>query len=131
MFKVCRPSARLVIGSDDEHDPEYELPGTASPSQAACATRATPKKVSSDVVTTSQSYVECTLTGTPSGSATHEEGASGCVGVSLSEEASGSAEVLAPATSTQYASSDEADSPDSTPGSPTGALTLVADQPNW
>ncbi|TMW93418.1 hypothetical protein EJD97_011729, partial [Solanum chilense] len=51
-------------------------------------------------------------------------------GVSRSEEASGSAEVPAPATAAKSASSDEADSLDSTPGSPTGALTPVANHPN-
>ena len=29
--KYVAPSARLVIGSDDEHDPEYVPPGTATP----------------------------------------------------------------------------------------------------
>ena len=46
------------------------------------------------------------------------------------EEASGSAKVPEPATVEQFASSNEVDSPDSTPGSPTGALTPVTDQPN-
>ena len=45
-------------------------------------------------------------------------------------ESFGSAEASAPATDTQSASSDEGDSPDSTPGSPTCALTPVADQLN-
>ena len=46
------------------------------------------------------------------------------------DEASGSAEVPAPATATKSALSDEADNPNSTPGLPTGALTPLADQPN-
>ena len=46
-------SARLVIGSDDELDPEYVPPGTATPSRVACATRATPKKGAFGVVTAS------------------------------------------------------------------------------
>ena len=50
------------------------------------------------VVTASQSDEERTLTDTPSGSATHEKGASGSLGVSWSEEASGSVEVPAQAT---------------------------------
>ena len=50
----------------------------------------------SGVVATSQSDEERTLTGTPSVSATNEEGASGSLGVSWSEEASGSAEVPHP-----------------------------------
>ena len=123
-------SARLVISSNDEHDPEYVPPGTATLARAARAARATPKKVASGVVTTSQFDEEHTLTCTPSGTTTQQEGASGSLGVSWSEEASGFAEVPAPATASQSASSDEADSPDSTPGSPTGALTPVADQPN-
>ena len=46
-------SARLVIGFDNEHDPEYVPPGTATPARAARATRAMPKKVAYGVVTTS------------------------------------------------------------------------------
>ena len=46
------------------------------------------------------------------------------------EEASGSTEVLAPATAAASASSDEADSSKSTPGSPAHALTPATDQPN-
>ena len=67
----------MVIGSDDERDPEYVPPGTSTPSRAARAPRDTPKKVASSIVTASQSYEECTLTGTPSGSATNEDKASG------------------------------------------------------
>ena len=107
--KSVAPSARLIIGSDDEQDPEYVPPGTSAPSRAARAHRATPKTVASGVVTASQ-------TGTPSGSATNEEGASGSLGVSWSEEASGSAKVPAPATAAASASSDEVDSSDSTSG---------------
>ena len=81
--------------------------------------------MASGVVTASQSDEERTLTDTPSGSATNEEGASGSLGVSWSEEASGSAEVPTPATAAQYASSNEADSLESTPDSPTRALTSV------
>ena len=120
----------MVIGSDDERDPEYVPPGTFTPSRAAHTARATPRKVASAVVTASQSDEERTLTGTPFGLATHEEGASVSLGVSWSEEGSGSAEVPAPATAAHSASSDEADSSDSTLGSPTRALTSVADQTN-
>ena len=127
--KFVAPSARLVIGYDDEHDPEYVPPGTAIPSRAARSTKATPKKVVSGVVTASQYDEERTLTDTPYRSTTHEEGASSCLGVLLSEEASRSAEVPALAISAQPASFDEADSPDSTPGSSTGALTQVANHP--
>ena len=94
--KSVAPFARLIISSDDERDPEYVPPSTSAPSRAARAPRATPKTVASGVVTTSQSDEEHTLTGTPSGSATNEKGASGSLGVSWSEEASGSAEVPAP-----------------------------------
>ena len=82
------------------------------------------------LVTASQSDEERTLTGTPSGSATNEEGASGSIGVSWSEEASGSAEVPAPATATASPSSDEADSSESPSGLPAQAPTPATDQPN-
>ena len=91
------PSARLVIGSDDERDPEYMPPGTSTPSRATRASRDTPKKVAFGVVTASQSDEERTLTSTPSGSVTNEEGASRYLGVSWFEEAYKSAEVPAPA----------------------------------
>ena len=64
--KSVAPSACMVIGSDDERDPEYVPPGTSTPSRAARAPRATPKKVASGVVAASQSDEERTLTGTPS-----------------------------------------------------------------
>ena len=124
------PSARLIIGSDDERDPEYVPPGTSAPSCAARAPRATPKTVASGVVTASQSDEERTLTGTPSGSATNEEGASGSLGASWSEEASGSAEVPAPATAAASASFDKADSSDSTSGAPAQVPAPASDQPN-
>ena len=97
----------MIIGFDDEMDPEYVPPGTSTPSRAARAPRATPKKAASGIVTSSQSYVERILTGTPSGSATNEEGASGYLGVYWSEEDSGSADVPAPATAAASASSDK------------------------
>ena len=65
--KSAAPSARMVIGSDDEPDPKYVPPGTSNPFRAARAPRATPKKVASGVVTASQSDEKRTLTGTPSG----------------------------------------------------------------
>ena len=108
----------MVIGSDDERDPEYVPSGTSTPSRDSRAPRATPKKVVSGVVTALQSDEERTLTGTPSGSATNEEGASFSLGVSWSEEASGSAEVPTPATAATSALSDEADSSEPTSGSP-------------
>ena len=86
--------------------------------------------MASGVVTASQSDEERTLTGTPSGSPTNVEGASGSLGVSWSEEASGSAEVPAPATAAASASSDEADSSDSTSGSPAQVPTPATNQPN-
>ena len=51
--KSVAPSARMVIGSDDERDLEYVPPGTSTPSRASRATRATPTKVAYGVVTTS------------------------------------------------------------------------------
>ena len=125
--KSVAPSPCLIIGSDYEWDPEYVPPGTSAPSRAARAPRATPKTVASGVVTASQSDEERTLTGTPSGSATNEEGTSGSLGVSWSEEASGSAEVPAPATAEASASSDEADSSDSTSGLPAQVPTPATD----
>ena len=71
--------------------------------------KATPKKMASGIVAAFQSDEELTVTGTPSKSASHEEGASFSLGVSWSEEASGSVEVHAPATDAQSASSDGSD----------------------
>ena len=51
--KSVAPSARMVIGSDDERAHEYVPLGTSTPSHAANAPRATPKKVASGVVTAS------------------------------------------------------------------------------
>ncbi|XP_069152820.1 uncharacterized protein [Solanum lycopersicum] len=128
LVKYVAPPARLIIDSDDERDPEYVPPGISAPSRAAHAPRATPKTVASGVVTASQSYEERILTGTPSGLATNEEGASGSLGVSWSEEAFGSAEVPAPATAAVSASSDEADSSASTSGAAAQVPTLASDQ---
>ena len=83
--------------------------------------------MASGVVTASQSDEERTLTGTTSRSAANEEGASGSLGISWSEEASGSAEVHAPATAAASASSDEADSSDSTSGLPAQVPTPATD----
>ena len=94
----------MVIGSDDERDPEYVPPGTSTPSRAVSAPRSTTKKVVSGVVIASQSDEEHRLTGTPSGSATNEKGESGSLGVSWSEKASGSTELPAPATAAASAS---------------------------
>ena len=90
-----------------------------------------PKKFASSVVTNSQFDEERTLTGTPFGSVTDEEGTSGSLGVLWSEEASGSVEVPTPVTVAESASSDEVDSSEFKPGSPARALTPVTDQPNW
>ena len=46
-------SSRMIIGSDDERDPEYVPPGSSTPSHASRAPKATPKKVASGVVTAS------------------------------------------------------------------------------
>ena len=128
--KSIARSARMVIGSDDERDPEYVPPGTSIPSRASRVPRATPKKEASGVVTASQSDEERTLTGTPSGSATNEEGAFGSLGVSWSEEASSSTEVPAPASAATSASSDEAENSESTSISPAQVPTAATDQPN-
>ena len=124
------PCARMVIGSDDERDPENVPPGTSTPSRAACAPRATPKQVASGVVTASQSDEERTLTGAPSRLATNEEETFGSLGVSWSEEASSSTEVHAPAIAVVSTSFDKPDSSESTSGSPAQAPTPSTDQPN-
>ena len=49
--KYVTPSSRLVIGSNDERNPEYVTPSTATPSRDARSNKATPKKVASGVVT--------------------------------------------------------------------------------
>ena len=41
--KSVAPYARMVIGSDDERDPEYMPPDTSTPSRAARAPRSTHK----------------------------------------------------------------------------------------
>ena len=92
---------------------------------------AKPKKVASSVVTASQFDEERTLVGTPSWYVTHEERVSGTLGVLWSKEASKSAQIPVPATAAPSASSDEAETPSSTTGSLTGALTPLADQHNW
>ena len=69
--KFVTPSARMVIGSDDKRYPDYVPLGTFTPSRVTRAPRVTPKKVASSIVTASKSYEACTLTGTPSGSATN------------------------------------------------------------
>ncbi|XP_015059467.1 uncharacterized protein LOC107005397 [Solanum pennellii] len=116
--KSVAPSARLVIGSDNERDPEYLPPGTVTLARAARTTRATPMKLGTGVATASQSEEERILTDTPSRSSTHSSDAFGC------EEAS------APHTASQYASSDEDDSVDSTPAPLTGVPAPIADNPN-
>ena len=65
--KSVTPFARLVICSNDEHDPEYVPLGAATPSRAARATKAMSEEVAPSVVNDSQSDEEHTLTGTPSG----------------------------------------------------------------
>ena len=42
--KSVAPSASMVIGFDDERDPEYVPPGTSTSSRVARAPRATPKR---------------------------------------------------------------------------------------
>ena len=62
-----------------KHDRVYEC--GQSKSVAPSASLVIPKKVAFGVVTASQSYEERTLTDTPFGSATNEEGVSGSLGV--------------------------------------------------
>ena len=85
--KLVASSARIVIGSDDERDPEYVPPVTSTPSYAARAPRATPKKVASGVATASQSDEERTLTGTPFRSSSGSKEASGFEETSDTESA--------------------------------------------
>ena len=82
-LKLRHPSARLIISSNDECDPEYVPLSTVTPARAAHTNRATPTKVAPGVVTASQSEEEHILIGTTSGSATPSSDASG------SEEVSG------------------------------------------
>ena len=42
--KYVAPSARMVIGSDDERDPEYMPPGTSAPSRATRAPEPHPRR---------------------------------------------------------------------------------------
>ena len=51
--KSVASSACMIIGSDDEQDLKYVPLVTSTPSRAARAPRATPKKVASGVVTAS------------------------------------------------------------------------------
>lgn len=82
------PSHRMVIGLDDEKYPEYVPPGTRTQKSAARTTRGTPKKVSSDIVSTSEYDEECILIDTPSRSAAPSVVASRSYGDStLSDEA--------------------------------------------
>ena len=65
--KFVAPSRRMVIGSDDNQDPEYVPPGTRTPTCAAMNTRGTPKKMASGVVTASPSDEERILNDTRRG----------------------------------------------------------------
>lgn len=53
LSKSVAPSDRLVIGSNDECDPEYVPLGSVTPARATRTTRATPTKVAPNVVTAS------------------------------------------------------------------------------
>ncbi|TMX04570.1 hypothetical protein EJD97_007517 [Solanum chilense] len=106
--KSIAPSACLVIGSDNERDPDNVPPTT-------CPQALLPHP---ELHVLLEPYPK-------------RWRASCCLGVSWLEEVSGSTEVPTPATTTQSASSDEVDSFESTPGSPTHSLTPVVDQPKW
>ncbi|XP_015055036.1 uncharacterized protein LOC107001556 [Solanum pennellii] len=75
--KSVAPCCRMIRTSEDERDPEYVPPGTRTPTPAARATRVTPNKVDSYLVTASQFDEESTLTDTLSGSASGSKGVSG------------------------------------------------------
>lgn len=75
--KCVVPSHRLVISSDVDNDLEYMSPSTQTPTRASRTTRGMTMKVELDLVTTSQSDEEGTLTDTPSGSTAGPEAASG------------------------------------------------------
>ena len=78
----------MVIGSSkDECDPKYVPPSTQTTIRAARTTRGMPKKVASDVVTSSQSDEERTLTGTPFRSSSGSKEASGFEETSDTESA--------------------------------------------
>lgn len=49
--KSVAPSHRMISTSNNERHPDYVPPGTITPTQAARATRGTPYKVASGVVT--------------------------------------------------------------------------------
>lgn len=128
--KSVAPSSRLVIVSNDDDDPQYVPPGIRTSTRATRTTQGTPKMVVSDVVTASQSDEKRILTGTSSGSATGSEGASGFEEAFGSEEASISHGPNISATPVDYASSDEADSADSTPAPLIEVLAPAADYTN-
>ena len=108
----------MVIGSDDKRDPEYVPPGSVTLAWAARTTV---------IVTASHSEEERILTSMLSGSAAHSRDASGSEKVSGSEEVSDFDEASAPATVSQSASSDEADSVDYIPSPLTRVSASVVD----
>ena len=83
MPKFVEPCCRMIRTSKDDRDPEYVPPVTRTLNPAARATRVTPNKVASYLVTASQFDEEHTLTGTLSRSA------SGSKEVSVSKAALG------------------------------------------
>lgn len=107
--KSIAPSSRMVIGSNDDHVPEYVPPGTRTPTRASTTTQGTPKKVASGLVTASKFNEECILTGTPFGSSAYSEEVSVSKEASGSEEASSSHRDIAPPAPVHFASSIEAD----------------------
>lgn len=130
--KSVAPFCRLVIGSsDDEREPEFIPSVTQTPSRAVRTSRSTPKRAASDVVTVSQSYKVCTLTGTLSGSAAVSEKAFVSTKASRSEKASYSHGDTSRDTSFHFASSEEANSADCTLAPLTDFPAPVTNQPNW
>lgn len=51
--KYVAPSRRLIDSSENERGIEYVPPGTLTPTPAGRATRSTPQKVASNIVTAS------------------------------------------------------------------------------
>lgn len=136
--KSVAPSWRLIVSFNDELDLEYVPPCKKTPTPVVRETWGTPKKVALDVVTTSESDEECTLTGTPCRSTLGYEGAYGSKESSGSEyahsaesnEATASGFGSQGSTAVHHDSSDESQSFEFSPTLRHEDHTPVADQPN-
>lgn len=85
--KSLDPYLRMISTSNIEKYLEYVPPGATTPIPASRATTGTPQKVVPSVVTTSQSYEEHTLSGSPFGATSRSKGASGFEFASASKSA--------------------------------------------